>query len=58
MKLKTTGQKVYTLRWTATAIKPWSNNHERVIIPNTNQFHKNHVQIVRKSSLVEDSYMG
>jgi len=51
MQLKSTGQTVYPLRWTAQATKPWSNDHERVLILNQ-RFHKNHIQIVRKSSLV------
>lgn len=51
MKLKSTGKTVHLLKWTAIATKPWSDKHERVIIPSENKYHKHSIQIVRKSSL-------
>jgi len=52
MKLKSTGQIVFELPWQAIAVKPWTEKHQRIIIPSTNFGHKHVIQIVRKSSLV------
>lgn len=46
--LTTTNQVVYLLPWKAKAPKPWLNQHEQVLIPDTPS---NHIQIVRKNKL-------
>lgn len=51
MKLKSTGQTVYNIPWSATATKPWDEGYSRVLIPNADPLRKPHIQIVRNDNL-------
>lgn len=51
MRLKSTGQVIHLLPWTATAVRPWGNEYERVIIPSETIGHKHRVEVVKKTSI-------
>lgn len=51
MKLKSTGQHVVVVPWTATAVKPWRDGYQRVLLI-TPKHHRNSMQIVRDENLV------
>lgn len=58
--LKSTGQQVFLMGWTAQAARPWSNEHEQVLRPRlpgefTKSGDRGEVMIVRKDSLTSKS---
>lgn len=57
--MKKSNRQAYLLPWHATAPRPWSDKHERVVIPYTNDELRTahdpnkvaHIQIVRRENL-------